>query len=156
MSDQLYALPGFMPPTKPKTEDRVTTPWSQPINIEVYREDELLPESPTQWYIQLQGWGPYLLKQVGAESIHPEIENGERVYRLRLPARTLPAGSHTIEVLIGSTNRISTEINLHIPETLESKTNPAELRGVTQHDVVTTSGSLYLFASASGTYYKLI
>jgi hypothetical protein len=117
---QLYALPGFMPPESPKDDSRVIQEWSQPMDLLVYSEDSSLPEQSVEWWLEVQGYGTKLLLQRGAADVYPVIANGLREYRLKLPAKVLPAGTHKLQVLIGTSGQVSVTTHVTIPRTLSN------------------------------------
>ena len=110
MSGQLYALPGFMPPSNPKQDLRQIISWGSPIDILLLSEPAYLPEKPVVWHMEIQGYGQKLILQRTGESIYSVISGESREYRLRLPGKSLPAGTHLLEFSVGGYDGVGSAV----------------------------------------------
>lgn len=154
---QLYALPGFMPPESPKDDARVIQEWSLPVDVLVYTEDSSLPEKPAEWYLEVEGYGTKLLLQRGSTDVYPVIEGGNREYRLRLPAKILPAGTHRLEVRIGVEDQTRVTKYITVPRTLGNTAQTTDLFAVgsSAADQLGPQAYVTLYNPDTGTYYKV-
>jgi hypothetical protein len=92
-----FALPGLMPQESPKEDAHIVAAWSEPLNLEFYRQPVADAEILVTWLLVYQG-GFYLLKMATDFAIAKTVDGTERVYTIKLAAECLPAGTHRIEI----------------------------------------------------------
>ena len=97
------------------------------MDLLVYSEDSSLPEQSVEWWLEVQGYGTKLLLQRGAADVYPVIAGGSREYRLKFPAKVLPAGTHKLQVLIGTSGQVSVTKHITIPRTLSNTAQDTDL-----------------------------
>lgn len=153
MQDLRYALPGFMPATKPKSNTLVYFDWNEPIEFVLFDRPAEEPDQEVELHLRIQGQERLILRQSPATMVHVIEEGLKKVYTLHIPARKLPTGCHELQASIPG-KMTAPMVLVNIPRTLANERMFFRLLPETKLGASTFSYIL-LFNPQTGVYYRL-
>lgn len=153
MKDLRFALPGFMPATKPVQDSILVFDWEAPVELILFERPAEEPDQEVEMHIRLQGQERLILKQSPATMVHVTEEGLKKVYTLHIPARKLPAGCHELQASIPG-KMTAPVVLMNIPRTLANERMFFRLLPETKLGA-SMSSYILLFNPQTGVYYRL-
>lgn len=141
-----YGLPGLMPATQEKQENRLSFAWGKPIRLVLFSRPATEPTYETLVMLKLQGQAGLIIKQNPSANVHVEESGGYKKYVLIIAPKKLPYGCHEITA---STNvQASVRFLINVGKTLENSAEPSHV----QH---TDEDKIWLLNPTNGVYYTI-
>lgn len=94
-----FAIPGLMTVSAPKAAARHSVEPDGSLNIVIWCQDAALPAQAVAFRILDEEHKIQYEDLTGAHVFH-ELENGKRVYRIKLPVRSVGLGSFVLAVYV--------------------------------------------------------